>query len=143
MSEAVTIFRGAKKSECEIDFEVEPLSEVVGSPSAIGQVVLNLLQNGLDAMSGSERKARRLRIRAWGTERKVHFSVRDCGTGIPPEVQRRMYDAFFTTKDPGKGTGLGLYICRDLIEGMGGALRFTTGSDGTTFECELPVAAEE
>lgn len=141
--EAVTIFRGAKKAECEVDLVVEPLSEVVGSPSAIGQVVLNLLQNGLDAMSGSERKARRLRIRAWGAERKVHFSVRDCGTGIPPEVQRRMYDAFFTTKDPGKGTGLGLYICRDLIEGMGGALRFTTGSDGTTFECELPAAAEE
>ena len=143
VGEAVTIFRGAKKAECEIDFEVEAVPEVMGSPSAVGQVVLNLLQNGLDAMSGTERKARRLRIRAWGTERTAHFSVRDLGTGIPPEVQRRMFDAFFTTKDPGKGTGLGLYICRDLIEGMGGTLRFTTGSDGTVFECELPAVAEE
>jgi len=143
VSEAVTIFRGAKKAECEIDLEVGPLPEVVGSPSAVGQVVLNLLQNGLDAMGLKERRARRLEIKAWATDCKVLFSVRDRGGGIPPEVQRRMFDAFFTTKEPGKGTGLGLYICRELLEGMGGALRFTTAGDGTTFECELPVPAGE
>lgn len=143
VSEAVTIFRGAKKAECEVDLDAPAeLPEVVGSPSAIGQIVLNLLQNGLDAMGALERKARRLEVRVWAEPESVRFSVRDGGTGIPPEVQRRMFDAFYTTKDPGKGTGLGLFICRDLLEGMGGAIRFTTGPGGTTFTCELPAVAE-
>jgi C4-dicarboxylate-specific signal transduction histidine kinase len=141
VGEAVTIFRGAKKSECEIDCQLGSLGEVLGSPSAVGQVVLNLLQNGLDAMSGLERKARRLEVRAFTDDVRIKLSVRDTGGGIPEDVQRRMFDAFFTTKDPGKGTGLGLYICKEIVEGMGGTLRYTTGQTGTTFEFDLPCAA--
>jgi signal transduction histidine kinase len=140
--EAITIFRGAKKSECEIDFQFANLGEVVGSPSAVGQVVLNLLQNGLDAMSGLERRARRLEVRARCVDERIVMSVKDAGCGIPDDVQRRMFDAFYTTKDPGKGTGLGLYICKEIIEGMGGTLRYTTGPTGTTFEFELPCAKD-
>jgi signal transduction histidine kinase len=142
-AEAVTIFRGAKKSECEIDCQVQALPEVLGSPSAIGQVVLNLLQNGLDAMGALERRGRRLEIRGRSEAEKVYLSVRDFGCGIPPEVQRRMFDAFYTTKDPGKGTGLGLYICKEIVESMGGQLRFVTGPAGTTFECELPAVLDD
>lgn len=142
VNEAVTIFRGAKKSECEIDCQISALPEVTGSPSAIGQVVLNLMQNGLDAMGTCERKGRKLEVRARETEEKIVLSVRDHGTGIPADVQRRMFDAFYTTKDPGKGTGLGLYICKEIIEGMGGHLHYLTGPEGTTFEFDLPVCPD-
>jgi signal transduction histidine kinase len=142
-TEAVTIFRGAKRSECEIDCQVPSLPEVLGSPSAVGQVVLNLMQNGLDAMAGLERPRRRLEIRGRTDQAKVFLTVRDQGGGIPAEVQQRMYDAFYTTKDPGKGTGLGLYLCKEIIETMGGQLRYTTGPEGTTFECELPALLDD
>jgi signal transduction histidine kinase len=140
VTEAVTIFRGAKKAECEVALEVADAPEVMGSPSAIGQVVLNLLQNSLDAMSALKREARKIEVRAQAAGDAVLVSVRDHGTGIPPDVERRMFDAFFTTKEPGKGTGLGLYICREIIDEMGGTLRFTTGAGGTTFEFDLPAA---
>jgi signal transduction histidine kinase len=143
VNEAVTIFRGAKKSECEIDCQVASLAEVTGSPSAIGQVVLNLMQNGLDAMCGGDRRSRKLEIRGREDDGKVKLSIRDHGTGIPLDVQRRMFDAFYTTKDPGKGTGLGLYICKEIIEGMGGTLHYVTGADGTTFEFELPACPDD
>jgi C4-dicarboxylate-specific signal transduction histidine kinase len=142
-AEAVTIFRGAKKAECEIDCQLAALPEVLGAPSAVGQVVLNLMQNGLDAMSGLDRRSRKLEIRGRSDGDRVYLTVRDHGCGIPIEVQRRMFDAFYTTKDPGKGTGLGLYICKEIIEGMGGQLHFVSGQDGTTFECQLPAALDD
>jgi len=142
IGEALTIFKGAKKSECEITSSVPALPELVGSPSALGQVVLNLLQNGLDAMSGLERRRRRLELHAVAQGRQVRLTVRDHGTGIPPEVQQRMFDAFFTTKDVGKGTGLGLSICNEIVHEMGGTLEFETGPHGTAFHVVLPEAGE-
>lgn len=138
IQEALTIFKGAKKSEVEIVAAIPLLPEVIGSPSALGQVVLNLLQNGLDAMGGVERKRRKLELRAASVDGRVRVSVRDHGTGIPVEVQKRMWDAFYTTKEIGKGTGLGLSICKEIVEEMGGWLEFETGPDGTVFHVVLP-----
>ncbi len=139
VQEAVTIFRGAHKQNVDVVCAIERLPEVMGSPSALGQITLNLMQNGVDAMSELPRKARKLEITSQHDATTVTISVRDHGTGISLEVQKRMYDAFFTTKDPGKGTGLGLAICKDIAEGMGGKLAFTTGPDGTCFEVIVPV----
>ncbi|MBL9037559.1 MAG: HAMP domain-containing histidine kinase [Archangium sp.] len=141
IAEAVTIFRGAKKAEVEVVADLALVPEVTGSPSALGQVVLNLLQNGLDAMSTVPRSRRRLEVTVSTIDDAVRLTVRDFGTGIPPDVQRRMYEAFFTTKAVGKGTGLGLSICRDLVDAMHGRIEFTTGPDGTTFVLTLPAAS--
>ncbi len=142
IQEAITIFKGAKKSECEILAVISLLPEVVGSPSALGQVMLNLMQNGLDAMSVVERKQRKLEVRASVEGERVRVTVRDHGTGIPTDVQQRMWDAFYTTKDVGKGTGLGLSICKEIVGEMGGWLEFETGPTGTAFHLLLPEAAE-
>lgn len=142
IQEALTIFKGAKKSECEIVALIPLLPEVIGSPSALGQVVLNLMQNGLDAMSGLERKHRKLEVRAVAETDRLRITVRDHGTGIPVDVQRRMWDAFYTTKEVGKGTGLGLSICKEIVEEMGGWMEFETGPDGTAFHLLLPEAAD-
>jgi signal transduction histidine kinase len=142
VTEAVTIFRGAKKSECEIECKLGSLPEVVGSPSALGQVALNLMQNGLDAMSGRERKARKLEVTGSVVDGRVRLCFRDHGTGIPPEVQTRMFDAFYTTKEVGKGTGLGLYICREIAESMGGTISSETSEQGTCFSITVPAVAD-
>ncbi|MDX2013824.1 MAG: HAMP domain-containing sensor histidine kinase [Myxococcaceae bacterium] len=140
VQEALTIFKGAKKSECEIVAAIPLLPELIGSPSALGQVILNLMQNGLDAMSAVERKRRKLEVRAVSEPGRVRLTVRDHGTGIPLEVQRRMWEAFYTTKEVGKGTGLGLSICKEIAEEMGGWMEFETGPDGTSFHVVLPEA---
>jgi C4-dicarboxylate-specific signal transduction histidine kinase len=138
VNEAITIFRGAHKQDCDIDCSgLTPIPEVMGSPSALGQVTLNLLQNGLDSMSTFERRKRKLVICSKVDGDRLVISYRDHGTGIPLDVQKRMFDAFYTTKDPGKGTGLGLAISKEIAESMGGSLTFTTGSDGTCFELTL------
>jgi len=142
VAEAITIFRGAHKQDCDLDCAgLTQLPEVMGSPSALGQVTLNLLQNGLDAMGSLEPRRRKLVVSSRVDASAIHLSFRDHGTGIPLEVQKKMFDAFFTTKDPGKGTGLGLAICKEIVEQMGGAITFVTGSDGTCFELKLPVDA--
>jgi signal transduction histidine kinase len=144
VAEAVTIFRGAHKQNVDVEWQATRLPEVVGSPSALGQVTLNLLQNGMDAMASLERRQRKLEVSARLVEdTRVVVAVRDHGTGIPPDVQKRMFDAFFTTKDPGKGTGLGLAICKEIAESMGGALTYTTGKEGTCFELSIPCDAAD
>ena len=139
VTEAVTIFRGAHKQNVDVACTVARLPEVMGSPSALGQVTLNLMQNGMDAMCLLDRKKRKLEISSRSDATHVVLSVRDHGTGIPLDVQKRMYDAFYTTKDPGKGTGLGLAICKEIADSLGGSLTFTTGPDGTCFELSVPI----
>jgi two-component system NtrC family sensor kinase len=71
------------------------------------------------------------------------LEVADTGPGIPPELQGRIFEPFFTTKPPGVGTGLGLPLCRGIIEGHGGTLRVQSQKgEGTVFRVELPVRAE-
>jgi PAS domain S-box-containing protein len=138
VNEAVTIFRGAKKHACSIDFEPKLVPEVIGAPGGLGQVVLNLLQNALDAMGGKGTAT--LRVEAVGE--KIEVTVADKGTGIPADVQPSLFEPFFTTKDPGQGTGLGLYICLEIVESMGGTITFETGETGTTFKVSLPMAPQ-
>ncbi len=143
IQEAMTIFKGAKKSECEVAATIPSLPEVVGSPSALGQVILNLLQNGLDAMAVVERKRRKLEVSACSLpEGRLKVTVQDHGSGIPVEVQKHMFEAFFTTKGVGKGTGLGLSICKEIVEEMGGWIEFESAETGTAFHLMLPEAPE-
>lgn len=137
VEDAVRIFRGANQG-CTLELEAPAsLPEVLGSPGQFCQVVLNLLENGLDAMGGTGRMGLRL---AEGPDGGVTLEVTDQGGGIPPQVAGRIYDAYFTTKPPGRGTGLGLYITRSAVERMGGRIAFSTGGAGTTFRIDLPPA---
>jgi signal transduction histidine kinase len=133
--DAVIIFRGAKRG-CNVEVEIGQLPPVRGSPGAVGQVLLNLLDNALDSMGGSGT----IQVRAEEVDQKLRITVRDQGTGIPLEVQARMFEPFFTTKEQGKGTGLGLFICYEIVKQMAGEISFDTGPTGTTFAVELPVA---
>jgi two-component system NtrC family sensor kinase len=111
-------------------------------PSQLQQVLLNLLNNAIDAITerhGSE--GGELSIQAGpDANGRVRISVQDNGAGISPDNLKKIFAPFFTTKPPGKGTGLGLYVCYGIIEGMGGTMEVESQRGvGTTFIVHLPA----
>jgi signal transduction histidine kinase len=141
VSNAVTLFRGVHRHRVNVEWQVRSLPLVQGSVGALSQVVLNLLQNGFDAMGGKGRMAVSAAVHA--DDGSVLIEVSDEGPGIPAGVQEHVFEPFFTTKPEGTGTGLGLYLCQQLVHGMRGTLTFRTGTAGTTFVVKLPVSHEE
>ena len=109
------------------------------------QVFLNLLVNAAQALPDGHAEENEIRVTTDpGADGSVIVEVSDTGTGIPPEVMERLFEPFFTTKAIGQGTGLGLPICRNIVEGLGG--RITVQSElgkGSTFRVTLPAAQPE
>lgn len=106
----------------------------------IQQVLLNLVTNAVDAMpaGGSLRVETRAAVHA------VMLRIADSGPGVPPEARDRIFEPFFTTKEQDKGTGLGLTICRQIVQAHRGSIGVTeTPGGGATFEIRLPVEPEE
>jgi two-component system, NtrC family, sensor kinase len=120
---------------------LEPdLPEVCASPSEIQQVLLNLINNAIDAIGPA---GGTVEITSRDEGHKVVIDVADTGHGIPPSVMARIFDPFFTTKPVGKGTGLGLSICYGIIKKMGGDITVNSAVDlGTTFHVHLPLPPE-
>ena len=126
----------------EIDAACAP---VLCDRTMVEQVLLNLARNGMQAMqqgAGTARRVLTLRVRpaaSRGASRWVEFAVIDQGEGISAEVAAQLFTPFFTTK--AEGMGLGLSLCRTVIEQHGGFLGFATGQPkGTIFSFTLPVA---
>jgi signal transduction histidine kinase len=120
----------------------EGLPLILGDRIQLQQVVLNLILNAVEAMSESRESSRELLIK---TEQDgpggVLVAVQDSGPGLKPESMDRLFDAFYTTK-PG-GMGMGLSICRSIIEAHGGRLRATADvPQGATFRFNLPGQGE-
>ncbi|WP_081690570.1 ATP-binding protein [Conexibacter woesei] len=104
--------------------------------SELNQVWTNLIDNAVDAMG----KDGTLTIRARVDGPCVQVDIGDDGPGIPEESRRRILEPFYTTKEPGKGTGLGLDTVRRIVEDRhDGSISFDTGADGTTFHVWLPI----
>src|SRR5271166_6115409 len=115
----------------------EALPAVSGDRSQLQQVMLNFVINACDAMDGQE-VDRRLLVRTRTTAHgNVEVSVADRGAGIPLTDIERIFEPFVTTKS--QGLGLGLSICRSIVEAHGGLLWATNNADrGATLHCELP-----
>jgi two-component system NtrC family sensor kinase len=113
------------------DYQAD-LAPIVTDPSQLQQVLLNLLGNAIDAIGESGR----IRIGTRVEGRSVLIRVHDSGPGLSAEAQARMFDPFFTTKPSGKGTGLGLYVSRAIVERLGGELGAANAAEGG---CELTV----
>jgi signal transduction histidine kinase len=103
------------------------------------QVIINLVMNGIEAMQPVTDRPRELVIRSHQDEaHQVLVTVKDCGVGISAETADRLFDAFFTTKS--SGMGMGLSICRSIIEAHGGRLSVSANvGPGATFQFALPV----
>jgi C4-dicarboxylate-specific signal transduction histidine kinase len=118
---------------------VGDLPNVIGNRVQLQQVILNLIRNAIEAMNSVTDRARVLRIRSELSEPdSVLVSVEDSGTGIDAKDTDRVFDSFFTTKP--QGTGMGLSICRSIIEGHEGRLWASPGIDhGAVFNVLLPA----
>jgi signal transduction histidine kinase len=109
-----------------------------GDSGALYQVLTNLIRNALDASQG-QRSAVLISLDRVGED--LHLAVRDTGQGITAEHLPRIFDRGFTTKPPGKGSGIGLAVVKEITEAMfGGTVRVDSRvGEGTTFTLILPI----
>ncbi|MEQ1876714.1 MAG: ATP-binding protein, partial [Bdellovibrionia bacterium] len=137
LNSVITILKGRIQGDVKVVVNVPADIYVVGSVAGLSQIFMNLLTNALDAV-GSEGM---IEIVASRLDRQLEISVTDNGVGISESVINRIWDPFFTTKDVGRGTGLGLYIVRNEVARFGGQIlvQSKTGA-GTTFLIKLPIS---
>jgi signal transduction histidine kinase len=134
-----------KRNAIEVELDVEEgLPETAADPHQLTQVFTNLLVNAEHALAGSPPPRRiDLRVRYDRAAMQLVTEVEDNGPGVPQEVVSRIFEPFFTTKPEGQGTGLGLSVCRGLIEAHGGTIDVRRPARGTLFEIRLPVTPIE
>ena len=112
--------------------------QVLGDHVQLQQVILNLITNAIDAMGSITERPRVLRVRSETNESDVVITVEDSGTGIDPKSTNRIFDSFYTTKS--HGMGIGLAICRSIIEAHGGRISASPGNpSGSVFQVVLPT----
>jgi C4-dicarboxylate-specific signal transduction histidine kinase len=128
----------AKDSNIKIVMHLDPeLPKIMASHSEIQQVILNLINNAIDAIGAAGGS---IEITSRLNGEFVSIDVADTGQGIPDALMNRIFDPFFTTKPVGKGTGLGLSICYGIIKKMGGDITINSSVGfGTTFHVHLPA----
>jgi signal transduction histidine kinase len=121
----------------------DDLDPVVGDRVQLQQLILNLIVNGIEAMSASDDSARRLRVSSQMADYgNVLVAIEDSGAGINATEVERIFDPFFTTK-PG-GIGMGLSICRSIVEGCGGRIWVSPNlPHGSIFRFTLPALVRE
>ncbi|HVM97939.1 MAG TPA: ATP-binding protein, partial [Candidatus Acidoferrales bacterium] len=133
-----------RSAACQIDFEENALRvQVVGDAARLGQVLLNLCGNAIEAYEDHGFSTGRILVSATRGEDNVILRVRDWAGGIPEDVLPRIFEELYTTKGPGRGTGLGLWIARNLVEqGFGGTLMVESRKgEGSCFIATFPVNA--
>jgi C4-dicarboxylate-specific signal transduction histidine kinase len=124
----------------EVDIPAE-LPPVLAVRRRLAQVLLNLLVNAGDALEG--RPGAEVRVTGGQEGERVVLRVEDNGPGFPPEVLPRLFETFFTTKGPEKGTGLGLALSREMVEQFGGTLVAENRAEGgARLRLALPVLRE-
>lgn len=129
--------RGSKPGVV-VGFSGAPSLLVRGVPGHVQQIVMNLVQNAIDAVDGQ--KAPQVTIALARHEGMARLTVSDNGPGIPEAQRAAVFDPFFTTKPVGKGTGLGLSISAKIADEHGGQLALLPDGPGATFVLDLPLA---
>lgn len=126
----------ARAENIQFEFDPAGATPIVTSPSKLQQIVLNILNNAVDAMEG---RGGIIKIGVEARADGVRMRFQDSGCGIPPEIIQKIFEPFFTTKPVGKGTGLGLAVCYGLVQQMGGHIEVQSQPGvGTTFTLTLP-----
>lgn len=132
----------ARKRQVMLTSQIPPLPDIPADRLMLEQVLLNLIRNGMEAMNETPESLRRLEIGAQIEGAEIRISVADSGSGIAPEIRDKLFTAFFTTKP--EGMGVGLSICRSIIEFHRGRLwaeenGHSASRSGTIFHFTLPL----
>ena len=138
VADLAPLFRRVVGGDIEIRLQLgAEATRVRIDPSALQQVLLNLVVNARDAMPDGGV----VEIGTTAGPDGVVLRVVDSGAGVPEEIAERIFEPMFTTKAVGKGTGLGLATCRSIVEQAEGSIRCDSASGSTVFEVRLPAAA--
>jgi PAS domain S-box-containing protein len=132
----LTLMENLLKHNIELEKRYHEIPPIMGYPDQVGQIWTNLITNAVHAING---KGKIIIQVAPKTPSTVSVTITDNGPGIPPEIQDKIFEPFFTTKPQGQGTGLGLDICRKILEQSGGKISFTSVPGRTSFEVEIPI----
>jgi len=131
-------------SNIEFDENLDPdLPAITAVSDHITQILMNLLINAVDAFDGmTVPGARTIRVTTQAVGNEIHLSVTDNGRGITPDVLAKAFEESFTTKPAGQGRGIGLFVCKSLIEKGGGRIELASDpGEGTTATVRMPLAA--
>lgn len=128
-----------KENAIKLVLDIDEKANGVGDQNQIGQIILNFMINGLDAMMNSEEKV--MRVTAYSDDEYAYIKVADTGCGVEPEDLAHVFEPFYTTKS--KGVGLGLSLCYQWAEENKGGLDVTPLENGTEFTVKLPVVKKE
>jgi signal transduction histidine kinase len=144
LNDVLVVFRGealARGIHIEKHFK-SVLAPVMANKSQLQQVVLNLIMNAADAVSENTAEDRKILIKSSEINGNVRVAVRDTGAGIDPATMEKVFKPFFTTKSG--GMGMGLVLCRSIIEEHGGHIRLEKNATaGVTVTFELPAVKNE
>jgi signal transduction histidine kinase len=130
----LTLFQNRLKAGIEVVRDVPADLMIRADADRVGQLWTNLISNALAAMGDGGR----LELSAEAVDGGVVVRVADSGSGIPAEVQSRVFTPFFTTKRAGEGSGLGLSICQTIVQEASGTLTFHSAPGHTVFEARFP-----
>jgi PAS domain S-box-containing protein len=131
--------RQLDRSGVRVEKQLDELPPVVGSADQIRQILSNLVVNAKDSMAQGGKLRIRTRIARNGLRDMIAITIGDTGCGVPPNMVNTMFEPFVTTKGE-RGTGLGLWIVKGIIENHGGKLKVRSRVDkGTVFRMEFPL----
>lgn len=143
MQSAAGILEGVFRNHgIELVIECDQGINLVGIPGEFSQVLLNLLGNAKDAVLDSRQAAPTIRLRAARDGNSLKIDVEDNGGGISPDIIDKIFEPYFTTKEEGKGSGIGLYMSKMIVENnMNGRLAASNTPEGARFSILLPTLA--
>jgi len=137
---AVRMSQAEMRGRAKVSLRLDGDTPVIGSAGRMSQVFVNLLVNAAQAIGECPAQEGRIVVVARRQGGRVLVEVSDNGPGIRPDMVQRVFEPFFTTKPAGQGTGLGLFLCRNIVRRHGGDLRVRSSAQhGTTFVVDLPA----
>jgi len=134
----LTIYNNYLKQGIQVKKEYSENIEIYCFPDDIKQIWINIILNAIQAMSGMGILSINIEKEKIDSINYVNVYITDSGSGIPIELQSKIYDPFFTTKKPGEGSGLGLSICKQIIENHRGFINLKSRPGFTQFKISLP-----
>ncbi|HSY41319.1 MAG TPA: ATP-binding protein, partial [Polyangia bacterium] len=129
------------EARARLVLDLQPTRPVMGNEARLVQVVLNLVVNAIQALPVDSTGTHEIRLGTRDEGAQVLLDVADSGPGVPLADRDRIFEPFFSTKEIGKGTGLGLFVCRNIVQGLSGDVEvLDRPMGGALFRVKLPAA---